>query len=422
MEDEERRSLNGSETNLKDKYKCAICDFETGSHDIYRNHMVFHATKDQDSPPPTSLPAPSNLPLNLPTPSIPLPQYPLQIRSPLAINAGAKAAAAAAAAASRLSHPGLSHLLKRTEHGALRPDIRPESGAESPSSSNNVKQEGKSSEPSLDYLEYLKKVAPFFKQTMSQPSGSPSGISSTQTGSPPLTSTSELISRLYFGNMVKNLSQLPPERPQQPQPTQRSQLQSVRKSPKPSAGNQQDADSSSGALDLSQLNKPGIGDDSPMPSRPQSGSQTSTTGSGSGKSRRKGKAFKIERKLLTSGDRTDHCTDRDSLNSGPSEYDVDEVKSDGSSGSGKEATTTGTNGDHHTAMDEDTTIPGESGKPGLSGSHVCKFCEIAFMDSIMYTIHMGYHGFQNPYKCNMCGEELEDRVGFFLHIGRNAHR
>ena len=101
---------------------------------------------------------------------------------------------------------------------------------------------------------------------------------------------------------------------------------------------------------------------------------------------------------------------------------MDEVKSDGSSGSGKEATTTGTNGDHHTAMDEDTTIPGESGKPGLSGSHVCKFCEIAFMDSIMYTIHMGYHGFQNPYKCNMCGEELEDRVGFFLHIGRNAHR
>ena len=146
--------------------------------------------------------------------------------------------------------------------------------------------------------------------------------------------------------------------------------------------------------------------------------------SGSGKSRRKGKAFKIERKMLASGSGsgggTDH--DRDSLNSGHSEYDVDEVKSDGSSGSGKEAaTTTRTNGDHHhhasSAMEE------EHGKSGmLSGSHVCKFCQIAFMDSIMYTIHMGYHGFQNPYKCNMCGEELEDRVGFFLHIGRNAHR
>ena len=148
------------------------------------------------------------------------------------------------------------------------------------------------------------------------------------------------------------------------------------------------------------------------------------TFTGSGKSRRKGKAFKIERKMLASGSGsgggTDH--DRDSLNSGHSEYDVDEVKSDGSSGSGKEAaTTTRTNGDHH--HHASSAIEEEHGKSGmLSGSHVCKFCQIAFMDSIMYTIHMGYHGFQNPYKCNMCGEELEDRVGFFLHIGRNAHR
>ena len=144
---------------------------------------------------------------------------------------------------------------------------------------------------------------------------------------------------------------------------------------------------------------------------------------GSGKSRRKGKAFKIERKMLASGSGggTDH--DRDSLNSGHSEYDVDEVKSDGSSGSGKEAaTTTRTNGDHH-HHHASSAIEEQHGKSGmLSGSHVCKFCQIAFMDSIMYTIHMGYHGFQNPYKCNMCGEELEDRVGFFLHIGRNAHR
>ena len=70
--------------------------------------------------------------------------------------------------------------------------------------------------------------------------------------------------------MVKGLSQLPPD------PTV---LQQQHKSPKPSGvGNPPDADSSSGALDLSQLNK----DESPMPSRPQSGSQTSTQ-SGSGK-------------------------------------------------------------------------------------------------------------------------------------------
>ena len=70
--------------------------------------------------------------------------------------------------------------------------------------------------------------------------------------------------------MVKGLSQLPSDP---------SVLQQQHKSPKPSGvGNPPDADSSSGALDLSQLNK----DESPMPSRPQSGSQTSTQ-SGSGK-------------------------------------------------------------------------------------------------------------------------------------------
>ncbi|QQP57171.1 Protein hunchbacklike, partial [Caligus rogercresseyi] len=47
--------------------------------------------------------------------------------------------------------------------------------------------------------------------------------------------------------------------------------------------------------------------------------------------------------------------------------------------------------------------------------HVCSFCEVAFRDPIMHTIHMGYHGFSNPFKCNMCGEEAGDKLAFFLH-------
>ena len=105
-----------------------------------------------------------------------------------------------------------------------------------------------------------------------------------------------------------------------------------------------------------------------------------------------------------------------------------EVKSDGStaSGSGKEPGTTtgiGTNGSHHhMGLEEDATPLDPPANKNLAGSHVCKFCEIAFMDSIMFTIHMGYHGYQNPYKCNMCGEETTDKVGFFLHIARKAHQ
>ena len=53
--------------------------------------------------------------------------------------------------------------------------------------------------------------------------------------------------------------------------------------------------------------------------------------------------------------------------------------------------------------------------------YMCPHCKIAFGDCIMYTMHMGYHGYQDPYKCNMCGDICKDRVEFFLHIARAAH-
>ena len=365
----------------KDKLKCVICDFETLNHDIFRNHMVLHAAKDQDSPPPG---VPSTPPM------VNLPQYPLQIRSPLAINAEAKLnmlrRERPLSNESENEAPTSSSLRSRDEKAEN--SQRVVSAAQASAAASNL--------ASMDYLEYLKKMAPLLKQSM----GTPPMVSSTQTASsPPVVtgaSTSELISRLYFGNMVKNLST--PESSQQKPP---------------------DADSSSGALDLSQL-KSNNGDSNP-PSRPQSGSQTSTAGS-SGKSRRKGKAFKIERKLLTAAT-TSADADRDSLNSGHSEYSNEhdpeiEVNSDGSTASGKEpGTTTGPNGSTH--LEEEALGPLSK---NLNGSHVCKFCEIAFMDSIMFTIHMGYHGFQNPFKCNMCGEEMSDKVAFFLHIARKAHQ
>uniref|UniRef100_A0A182NV64 Protein hunchback n=1 Tax=Anopheles dirus TaxID=7168 RepID=A0A182NV64_9DIPT len=51
----------------------------------------------------------------------------------------------------------------------------------------------------------------------------------------------------------------------------------------------------------------------------------------------------------------------------------------------------------------------------------CKYCDIAFRDDVLYTIHMGYHGYDDVFKCNMCGEKSDDRIGFFLHIARKAH-
>ncbi|XP_060068176.1 uncharacterized protein LOC132548336 [Ylistrum balloti] len=51
----------------------------------------------------------------------------------------------------------------------------------------------------------------------------------------------------------------------------------------------------------------------------------------------------------------------------------------------------------------------------------CTYCEIAFRNCVMYTMHMGYHGYRNPFKCNMCGLTCRDKVDFFLHIAREAH-
>ena len=56
-----------------------------------------------------------------------------------------------------------------------------------------------------------------------------------------------------------------------------------------------------------------------------------------------------------------------------------------------------------------------------SPDYECPHCQIAFGDCIMYTMHMGYHGYKDPYKCNMCGDLCKDRVEFFLHIARAAH-
>ncbi|KAJ8942851.1 hypothetical protein NQ314_009913 [Rhamnusium bicolor] len=51
----------------------------------------------------------------------------------------------------------------------------------------------------------------------------------------------------------------------------------------------------------------------------------------------------------------------------------------------------------------------------------CQYCQINFGDPVLYTMHMGYHGYKNPFACNMCGEVCKDKVSFFLHIARTSH-
>lgn len=57
----------------------------------------------------------------------------------------------------------------------------------------------------------------------------------------------------------------------------------------------------------------------------------------------------------------------------------------------------------------------------LSQKIICQHCNIVFGNLVMYTIHMGYHGENDPYTCNICGVPCGNRIPFFLHVARSKH-
>ncbi|CAL8235037.1 unnamed protein product [Arctogadus glacialis] len=52
----------------------------------------------------------------------------------------------------------------------------------------------------------------------------------------------------------------------------------------------------------------------------------------------------------------------------------------------------------------------------------CPHCRVLFLDHVMYTIHMGCHGFRDPFECNLCGHRSQDRYEFSSHMTRGEHR
>ncbi|XP_071332311.1 zinc finger protein Eos isoform X2 [Trachinotus anak] len=55
-------------------------------------------------------------------------------------------------------------------------------------------------------------------------------------------------------------------------------------------------------------------------------------------------------------------------------------------------------------------------------SFYCRHCRILFLDHVMFTIHMGCHGFRQPFECNICGHLSQDRYEFSSHISRGEHQ
>lgn len=54
-------------------------------------------------------------------------------------------------------------------------------------------------------------------------------------------------------------------------------------------------------------------------------------------------------------------------------------------------------------------------------SYFCKHCRCLFLDEVMYAIHAGCHGFQDPFECNICGFRACDRFQFQSHVTRCEH-
>nr|XP_033795735.1 zinc finger protein Eos isoform X4 [Geotrypetes seraphini] len=65
-------------------------------------------------------------------------------------------------------------------------------------------------------------------------------------------------------------------------------------------------------------------------------------------------------------------------------------------------------------------VVGEDGEQVKA--YKCEHCRILFLDHVMFTIHMGCHGFRDPFECNICGYHSQDRYEFSSHIVRGEHK
>lgn len=61
------------------------------------------------------------------------------------------------------------------------------------------------------------------------------------------------------------------------------------------------------------------------------------------------------------------------------------------------------------------------GREGEMRAFQCDHCRVLFLDHVMYTIHMGCHGYRDPLECNICGHRSKDRYEFSSHIVRGEH-
>ena len=82
--------------------------------------------------------------------------------------------------------------------------------------------------------------------------------------------------------------------------------------------------------------------------------------------------------------------------------------------------------------DEDDVVDGDvsacrrlnvpdAGPPTTPSSQECRYCHFVFKHPAMFDIHMGFHKFDEPWRCNRCGHRCTDCVDFNRHIAAASH-
>ncbi|XP_017338462.1 zinc finger protein Pegasus [Ictalurus punctatus] len=72
----------------------------------------------------------------------------------------------------------------------------------------------------------------------------------------------------------------------------------------------------------------------------------------------------------------------------------------------------------------DTILSPESSPVRINAQTLffCPHCQTYFGDNVLYTVHMGCHGYDQPFQCNVCGVHCSDKYDFACHFAQGQHR
>ncbi|ESN91932.1 hypothetical protein HELRODRAFT_116286 [Helobdella robusta] len=161
------------------------------------------------------------------------------------------------------------------------------------------------------------------------------------------------------------------------------------------------------ALDLSNASKRKLDEDKDSGHADSPFSVHSSPDSNVKKRARKGRAFKLLTENSDQPDEEEVCNSTSVANHNNDNVDKNVVVQKEEKRSSPPLTTTSTEQNRKLMVD--------------SSWHICRHCEMAFADQMTHRLHMGYHGYFNPFQCNGCGENCVDAFDFMLHLMSKAH-